>query len=58
MSVDSNLYTLYPEVVCRLFHNLTTVDGAKKRAFDELLEVTKDNRTKMISDLLGGLKAL
>jgi electron transfer flavoprotein-quinone oxidoreductase len=55
---NDRLYTLYPEVACRLLHNLTTVDGAKKRAFDELLEVTKGNRTKMIFDFLGGLKAL
>jgi electron transfer flavoprotein-quinone oxidoreductase len=55
---NERLYTLYPEVACRLFHKLTAVDGAKKRAFDEILEVTKGNRTKMILDILKGLRAI
>ncbi|HIH45137.1 MAG TPA: FAD-dependent oxidoreductase [Candidatus Methanoperedenaceae archaeon] len=55
---NHRLYALYPEIACRLFHNLTAVDGAKKRVFDEILKVTKGNRTKMILDSIRGLRAL
>ncbi len=55
---NDRLYTLYPEIACRLFHRLWGVDGAKKRAFDELLEGTKGIRTNMIIDILKGLRAL
>jgi len=55
---NERLYILYPEIACRLFNNLASVDGAKKRAFVELLEVTKGNRTNMILDALRGLRAL
>ncbi|VVB94567.1 Digeranylgeranylglycerophospholipid reductase [uncultured archaeon] len=55
---NDRLYTLYPEIACRFFHKLWAVDGAKKRAFDELLEGTKGNRTNMILDVLKGLRAL
>src|SRR3989337_4009841 len=49
---NQRLYTLYPEIACRLFHKLTAVDGAKKRAFDEVLEATKGSRTKTVVDIL------
>lgn len=55
---NERLYTLYPEMACRLFHKLWTVDGAKKRAFDELLAGTRSNRMNMILDVLKGLRAL
>ena len=55
---NDRLYTLYPEIACRLFYKLWAVDGAKKRAFDELLEATKGNRINMILDVLKGLRAL
>jgi electron transfer flavoprotein-quinone oxidoreductase len=55
---NDRLYKLYPATACRLFYKLWAVDGAKKRVFDELLEVTKGNRANMILDVLKGLRAL
>jgi electron transfer flavoprotein-quinone oxidoreductase len=55
---NERLYTLYPGAACRLFHKLAIVDGTKKRAFDELLEGTKGNRTKIILDIVRAMRAL
>ncbi|MCX9084148.1 MAG: FAD-dependent oxidoreductase [Candidatus Methanoperedens sp.] len=55
---NERLYTLYPEFVCRLFHRLTLVKGPKKRAFDELLEVSKGKRIQMCVDMLKAMRSI
>ncbi len=55
---NARLYSLYPELACRLFHRLALVKGEKKRAFDELLEETKGSRFKIILDMIKGMRAL
>lgn len=55
---NERLYSLYPELACRLFHRLALVKGEKKRLFDELLEETKGERVKMLLDLIKGTRAL
>src|SRR3989304_5175715 len=51
---NDRLYTLYPEIACRLFHRLASVEGPKRRAFDELLEETKGNKMKMTLAMIKG----
>ncbi|MBI2472733.1 MAG: FAD-dependent oxidoreductase [Planctomycetes bacterium] len=55
---NARLYSLYPELVCRLFHRLAVVKGSKKRLFDEFLEETKGKKIQIIRDLIRGLRAL
>ncbi len=55
---NARLYSLYPELACRLFHRLALVKGEKKRAFDELLEETKGERGQMLLDMIKGMRAL
>ncbi len=55
---NSRLYSLYPELACRLLHRLALVKGEKRRAFDELLEETEGKRAKMIMDAIKGMRAL
>ncbi|MCX9075603.1 MAG: FAD-dependent oxidoreductase [Candidatus Methanoperedens sp.] len=55
---NDRLYTLYPEIACRLFHRLASVEGPKRRAFDELLEETKGNKMKMILDMIKGMRSI
>lgn len=55
---NAKLYSLYPELACRLFHRLALVKGAKKRAFDELLEETGGKKAEIIMDLIKGMRAL
>ncbi|HLB71855.1 MAG TPA: FAD-dependent oxidoreductase [Candidatus Methanoperedens sp.] len=55
---NERLYTLYPEIACRLFHRLASVEGPKRRAFDELLEETKGNKMKMILDMIKGMRSI
>ena len=52
------LYSLYPELACRLFHRLALVKGEKKRLFNELLEETGGKRSKILLDMIRGLRAL
>ena len=55
---NARLYSLYPELACRLFHRLALVKGEKKRAFEELLEETKGKKTQMVLDMIRGLRSL
>jgi len=55
---NTRLYSLYPELACKLFHRLALVKGPKKRLFDELLEETKGKKVQIIRDLIRGLRAL
>ncbi len=55
---NARLYSLYPELACRLFHNLALVKGEKKRLFDELLEETSGKRAEIILDMIRGMRAL
>ncbi|MBI2557011.1 MAG: FAD-dependent oxidoreductase [Planctomycetes bacterium] len=55
---NTRLYSLYPELVCKLFHRLAVVKGPKRRLFNELLEETKGTRVQMVWDLIRGLRAL
>ena len=55
---NTRLYSLYPELVCKLFHRLAVVKGQKRRLFNELLEETRGKRARMVLDLIRGLRAL
>ncbi len=55
---NDRLYSLYPELACRLFHRLNLVKGEKRRLFDELLEETGGQKIKMIFDAIKGMRAL
>ncbi len=55
---NARLYSLYPELACRLFHRLALVKGEKKRVFDEILEETKGERVQMLLDMIKGMRAL
>ena len=55
---NTRLYSLYPELACKLFHRLALVKGPKKRLFDELLEETKGKKVQIIRDLIKGLKSM
>jgi len=55
---NKRLYSMYPKLVCRLFHRLALVRGPKKRLFDELLEETKGNRIQIIQDLIRGFRSM
>lgn len=55
---NERLYTLYPELACKLFHRLAAVKGPKKKIFEELLEETKGKRGKMFLDLIKGMRAI
>ena len=55
---NTRLYSLYLELVCKLFHRLAVVKGPKRRLFNELLEETKGKRIQIIQDLIRGLRAL
>jgi electron transfer flavoprotein-quinone oxidoreductase len=55
---NTRLYSLYPELACRLFHRLALVKGEKKRVFDEILEETKGERVQMLLDMIRGMRAL
>ena len=55
---NTRLYSLYPELVCKLFHRLAVVKGPKRRLFNELLEETRGKRSRMVLDLIRGLRAL
>ena len=53
---NTRLYSLYPELVCKLFHRLAVVKGPKRRLFNELLEETRGKRARMVLDLIRGLR--
>ncbi len=55
---NTRLYSLYPELACRLFHRLALVKGEKKRLFSELLEETGGKKSKILLDMIRGLRAL
>jgi len=55
---NARLYSLYPELACRLFHRLALVKGEKKRVFDEILEETKGERVQILLDMIKGMRAL
>jgi len=55
---NTRLYSLYPELACKLFHRLALVKGPKKRLFDELLEETKGKRIQMVRDLIKGFRSM
>ncbi len=55
---NTRLYSLYPEIACKLFHRLAVVKGSKKRLFDEILEETKGKKVQIIRDLIRGLRAM
>lgn len=55
---NARLYSLYPELACRLFHRLALVNGEKKRVFDEILEETRGKRFEIIMDLIRGYRAV
>ncbi len=55
---NARLYSLYPELACRLFHRLALVRGEKKRVFDELLEETKGESVQILLDMIKGMRAL
>ena len=55
---NTRLYSLYPELACKLFHRLALVKGPKKRLFDELLEETKGKKVQIIRDLIRGLRSM
>ena len=55
---NTRLYSLYPELACKLFHRLALVKGPKKRLFDEFLEETKGKKIQIIRDLIKGFRSL
>lgn len=55
---NTRLYSLYPELLCKLFHRLAVVKGPKKRLFDELLKETRGKKVQIIQDLIRGLRAI
>ncbi len=55
---NARLYSLYPELACRLFHRIALVKGEKKRVFDELLEETKGESVNILLDMIKGMRAL
>ncbi len=55
---NKRLYALYPELACKLFHNISVVDGQKKKLSQEFLELTKGRKIAIIRDLIGGLRSL
>ncbi|MFN3532467.1 MAG: FAD-dependent oxidoreductase [Candidatus Brocadia sp.] len=55
---NTRLYSLYPELACKLFHRLALVKGPKKRLFDELLEETKGRKVRIIMDLIRGFRSM
>lgn len=55
---NKRLYSLYPELACKLFHRLALVKGPKKRLFDELLEETKGKKVQIIRDLIKGFRSI
>ncbi len=56
--LNPRLYSLYPDLICRIFHRLALVDGEKDRIFDLIKEETKGNRIQILSDLIRGARAL
>lgn len=55
---NERLYALYPELARKLFHNISVVDGPKKKLSRELIELAKGRKIAMILDLARGLKSL
>ena len=55
---NTRLYSLYPELACKLFHRLALVKGPKKRLFDELMEETKGTRIQIVRDLIRGFRSM
>lgn len=55
---NTRLYSLYPELACKLFHRLALVKGAKKRLFYELLEETKGRKIQILCDLIKGFRSI
>jgi len=55
---NERLFSLYPELACRIFHRLVSVKDEKERLLDILLEETDGNKSLMILDLIRGLRAL
>ncbi len=55
---NARLYSLYPELACRLFHRLALVKGEKKKVFDEILEETRGERVQILLDMIKGMKAI
>jgi electron transfer flavoprotein-quinone oxidoreductase len=55
---NERLFSLYPELACRIFHRLASVKDEKERLLDILLEETEGNKSMMILDMIRGLRAL
>lgn len=55
---NERLYSLYPDMACRLFHRLALVKGEKKRVLDEFLEETGGKSSRIILDLIKAMRAL
>lgn len=55
---NERLYALYPELICKLFRNVSVVGGPKKKLSRELIELTKGKKIAIILDLIGGLRSL
>lgn len=56
--LNPRLYSLYPDLMCRIFHRLALIDGEKGRIFDLIREETKGKRIRILSDLIRGARAL
>jgi electron transfer flavoprotein-quinone oxidoreductase len=56
--LNDRLYSIYPRLVCRLFHKFMLVKGEKERMINILLEETKGKKIQIIADLIRGLRAL
>lgn len=56
--LNPRLYSLYPDLICRIFHRLASVDGEKDRIFDLIREETKGKRIWILSDLIRAARAL
>lgn len=56
--LNPRLYSLYPDLVCRIFHRMTSVNGKKDRMFDIIKEETKGRRIRILSDLIRGARAI
>lgn len=56
--LNPRLYSLYPDIICRIFHRLALVRGEKDRIFDLIKEETKGKKIWILSDLIRGARAL
>jgi electron transfer flavoprotein-quinone oxidoreductase len=56
--LNSRLYSLYPDLICRIFHRMALVDGEKDRIYDIIKEETKGKTIQILSDLIRGARAL